>query len=71
LGVQIQEVSQDLAESFGLDKASGALIAQVFDKSPANDAGLQAGDVITHVDGNEIIMSAQVAHFIGAISPEE
>ena len=71
LGVQIQEVSQDLAESFGLDKASGALIAQVFDKSPASDAGLRAGDVITHVDGNEIIMSAQVAHFIGAISPEE
>jgi len=71
LGVQIQEVSQDLAESFGLDKASGALIAQVFDNSPASDAGLQTGDVITFVDGHEIIMSAQVAHFIGAIPPED
>jgi len=40
LGVQIQEVSQDLAESFGLDKAAGALIAQVFDNSPALEAGL-------------------------------
>jgi serine protease Do len=71
LGVQIQEVSQDLAESFGLDKAAGALIAQVFDNSPALAAGLQAGDVITQVDGHEIIMSAQVAHFIGAIAPEQ
>ena len=71
LGVQIQEVSQDLAESFGLDKAAGALIAQVLDNSPALAAGLLAGDVITQVDGNEIIMSAQVAHFIGAIVPEQ
>ena len=70
LGVQIQEVSQDLAESFGLDKAAGALIAQVFDDSPALEAGLKSGDVITQVDGNEIVMSAQVAHFIGAIAPE-
>jgi len=71
LGVQIQEVSQDLAESFGLDKAAGALIAQVLDNSPALAAGLLAGDVITQVDGNEVVMSAQVAHFIGAIPPEQ
>lgn len=70
LGVQIQEVSQDLAESFGLDKAAGALISQVLEDSPAQAAGLQAGDVITQVDGHDIIMSAQVAHFIGAIVPE-
>jgi serine protease Do len=71
LGVQIQEVSQDLAESFGLDKAAGALIAQVLDNSPALAAGLLAGDVITQVDGHEVVMSAQVAHFIGAIPPEQ
>tara|TARA_B110000503_G_scaffold141898_1_gene236928 strand:- start:8031 stop:9455 length:1425 start_codon:yes stop_codon:yes gene_type:complete len=71
LGVQIQEVSQDLAESFGLDKAAGALIAQVLDDSPALEAGLQVGDVITQVDGNEVVMSAQVAHFIGNIAPDE
>jgi len=71
LGVQIQEVSQDLAESFGLDKAAGALISQVLDNSPALAAGLQPGDVITHVNGHEIVMSAQVAHFIGAIAPEQ
>ena len=71
LGVQIQEVSQDLAESFGLDKAAGALIAQVLDNSPALEAGLLAGDVITQVDGHQIVMSAEVAHFIGAIVPEQ
>jgi serine protease Do len=71
LGVQIQEVSQDLAESFGLDKAAGALIAQVLDDSPALEAGLQVGDVITQVDGNEVVMSAQVAHFIGNIAPDD
>ena len=71
LGIQIQEVSQDLAESFGLDKAAGALIAQVIDNSPALAAGLRAGDVVTQVNGHEIIMAAQVAHFIGAIPPEE
>jgi len=69
LGVQIQEVSQDLAESFGLDRAAGALIAQIIDASPALKAGLQTGDVITHVNGHEVILSAQVAHFIGAIAP--
>ena len=71
LGVQIQEVSQDLAESFGLDKAAGALISQVLDNSPALAAGLQPGDVITQVNGHEIVVSAQVAHFIGAIAPEQ
>jgi len=70
LGVQIQEVSQDLAESFGLDKASGALISQVLDDSPAFAAGLQTGDVITKIDGNDVVMSAQVAHFVGAIVPQ-
>lgn len=71
LGVQIQEVSQDLAESFGLDKAAGALVSQVLDDSPAQTAGLQTGDVITQVNGHDIIMSAQVAHFIGAIPPKQ
>jgi serine protease Do len=69
--VRWHEVSQDLAESFGLDKAAGALVAQVLDNSPALAAGLLAGDVITQVDGNEVVMSAQVAHFIGAIPPEQ
>ncbi|MDP6969487.1 MAG: DegQ family serine endoprotease [Gammaproteobacteria bacterium] len=69
LGVHIQEVSQDLAESFGLDKAIGALIAEVVEDSPAEAAGLQAGDIITHVDGREVIKSGHVVHHIGALLP--
>ena len=70
LGVQIQEISQDLAESFGLDSAAGALVSQVLDDSPALAAGIEVGDVITEVDGNTVISSSQVAHFVGAIVPD-
>ena len=49
LGVIIQEVNRDLAESFGLDKPAGALVAKVLPGSPAEDAGLQAGDVSFYV----------------------
>jgi serine protease Do len=70
LGVRIQEVNQELAESFGLDKAVGALIADVMENSPAAAAGLQAGDIITHVNNKEVIKSGQVVHFIGAIAPQ-
>ena len=69
LGVHIQEVSQDLAESFGLDKAVGALIAEVVNASPAAQGGLQAGDIITHVNGREVIKSGQVVHYVGALPP--
>ena len=71
LGVQIQEVNQDLAESFGLEKAIGALIADVIEDSPAEAAGLQVGDIITHVDGREVIKYGQVIHHIGALLPGE
>jgi len=69
LGVHIQEVSQDLAESFGLDKAIGALVAEVVEDSPAAVGGLQAGDIITHVNGREVIKSGQVVHYVGALAP--
>jgi len=69
LGVHIQEVNQDLAESFGLDKAIGALIAEVVEDSPAAQGGLQAGDIITHVNGREVIKSGQVVHFVGTLPP--
>jgi len=54
LGVIIQEVSYDLAKSFGLDKASGALIAKVMPNSPAMQAGLQVGDIVRSVNGEEV-----------------
>ncbi len=68
LGVVIQEVSKPLAESFGLDKAEGALIVQVIDGSPAEDAGLQSGDIITTVNGKRISLSSDLPHQIGRLA---
>lgn len=69
LGVVIQDVNRQLAESFGLDKASGALVAQVMTDSPADNAGIESGDIIVAVDGKEIIRSADLPHHIGSLRP--
>ncbi|WP_422909863.1 DegQ family serine endoprotease [Pseudomonas sp. MAC6] len=69
LGVVIQEVNKDLAESFGLDKPAGALVAQVLEDGPAAKGGLQVGDVILNLDGKPIIMSADLPHLVGALKP--
>ncbi|MGC9008531.1 MAG: PDZ domain-containing protein, partial [Halothiobacillaceae bacterium] len=60
LGVMIQPVDADLAKSFGLDRPRGALIAQVQPGSPADKAGLKAGDVILAFDGRPIDDNAQL-----------
>ncbi len=54
IGVQIQPVTQDIADSLGLKKAEGALVAEPQANSPAQKAGIEAGDVITSVDGKEV-----------------
>lgn len=69
LGVSIQDVDRNLAESFGLDRPRGALIAQVGRDSPAERAGLQPGDVITAFDGEPIETSADLPHVVGLIAP--
>ncbi|MDH1261925.1 DegQ family serine endoprotease [Pseudomonas sp. GD03944] len=69
LGVVIQEVNKDLAESFGLDKPAGALVAQVLDDGPAAKGGLQVGDVILALDGKSIIMSGDLPHLVGSMKP--
>jgi len=65
LGVVIQEVNKDLAESFGLDKPAGALVAQVLESGPAAKGGVQVGDVILSANGTPIVMSADLPHLIG------
>jgi serine protease Do len=69
LGVTIQDVDKNLAESFGLDRPRGALVAQVAKGSPAEKAGLQEGDVITSFDGNDIDTSSDLPHVVGLIEP--
>ena len=69
LGVVIQEVNKDLAESFGLDKPAGALVAQVLEGGPAAKGGLQVGDVILSLNGRQIVMSADLPHLVGGLKP--
>ena len=54
LGVRIQQVTDDIAESLGLKQARGALIAGVDDKGPAKPAGIEAGDIVIKFDGRDI-----------------
>ena len=69
LGVSIQDVDKNLAESFGLDKPKGALIAQLMEGGPAEKGGLQAGDIIVRFDGADILRSADLPHVVGLIPP--
>jgi len=69
LGVIIQEVSKDLAESFGLKKAEGALVVKVLPGSPAEKGGLQEGDIILKFEGSPINLSADLPHKVGVVAP--
>ncbi len=65
LGVQIQDVTRELAESFGMKKPEGALVSRILDKSPAEAAGIQIGDIITEFNGQEIVSSADLPPMVG------
>jgi serine protease Do len=70
IGVQIQPVTQDIADGLGLKKAEGALVAEPQPKSPAVKAGIEAGDVITAVDGKAVKDARDLAKKIGALPPK-
>ena len=70
IGVQIQPVTQDIADSLGLKKAQGALVAEPQPNSPAAKAGVKAGDVITAVNDNEVKDARDLAKKIGSMSPD-
>jgi serine protease Do len=69
LGIAIQEITKDLAESFGMKNTNGALVASVEKNGPADKGGLEAGDVITKFDGKTITTSADLPRAVGATRP--
>ena len=58
-------MDRDLAESFGLDRPSGALVTQVFADSPAEQGGLREGDIIVSFNGRMIDLSSDLPHMVG------
>jgi serine protease Do len=69
LGVTIQEVNQQLAETFGLDKPEGALVSSVEKGSPAEKAGIEPGDVILKFNGKDITRSADLPPLVSELAP--
>ncbi|MGJ4885713.1 MULTISPECIES: Do family serine endopeptidase [unclassified Bradyrhizobium] len=69
IGVQIQPVTQDIADSLGMKKAEGALVAEPQANGPAAKAGIQSGDVITAVNGEPVKDARELARTIGGIAP--
>lgn len=69
IGVQIQPVTSDIADSLGLKKAEGALVAEPQANSPAAKAGIQSGDVITAVNSAPIKDARELARTIGSLAP--
>lgn len=66
LGVVIQDVTRELAESFGLDKPRGALVSRVIADSPASKAGFEAGDVILKFNGRDVDASSDLPPIVGS-----
>jgi len=71
LGVAIQELTKELAESFGMKSTKGALIAGVEKGGPADKGGLEAGDVITKFDGKVIATSSDLPRVVGSTKPNK
>ena len=69
IGVTIQEMTRELAESFGLSKPSGALISSVEKNAPADKAGIEASDVILKFDGKPVDNSSDLPRMVAATKP--
>jgi serine protease Do len=67
LGVQIQDLDEDLAQSLGLDAAKGALVASVIDDTPAEKAGIEQGDVILRINGNPVNDRRELTRAVGNV----
>ena len=69
IGISIQDVNAQLADSFGLDRPRGALVGSVEQGGPADKGGMKAGDIVVRVDGKLIERDAEVPSLISAIKP--
>lgn len=69
IGVTIQGLTRELAESFGLNKPNGALISNVEKNAPADKAGIQASDVILKFDGKPVTDSSDLPRMVAAVKP--
>jgi serine protease Do len=69
IGVQIQPVTSDIADSLGMKKAEGALVAEPQANGPASKAGIESGDVIKAVNGETVKDARELARTIGAFAP--
>ena len=69
IGVEAQEISPEIAESFKLRSTSGALISGVVRGGPAEKAGIKPGDVLTAVDGKQVLDPGGMLNLVAALSP--
>ena len=71
LGIQIQEVIEDIAERYGLEEPAGSLISEIIEGGPAEDAGLKQGDLIVEFSGEPVKDNAHLQRLVAAANPDE
>ena len=71
LGVRIEKISSDLGRYFGVDKGDGVLVLEVIDDSPADDAGIKAGDVIVKFGGKKVTCPKKLTRYVSKAEPDE
>ena len=69
LGVGIQDLNEELADYYGLDRTTGALVTQVFPGDPAETAGIQTGDVVVAVDGKAVDSGRALSRAVAGVGP--
>jgi serine protease Do len=70
VGALVQDLNEDLAQSFGFDSSAGVLIGDVVDGGPAAKAGLQEGDIVTRFNGEKVTSAAQLRNAVAATEPD-
>jgi serine protease DegQ len=69
LGVSMQDMTQELAESFNLDSSIGTLVASVLKDGPADKAGIKPGDILIAVEGKPVKNSSETLNLVAALPP--